>query len=206
MNIERLIADVRDDPYIPEFTKNKAGMQGDGTLSSGKMALSRMCWVLAMEGAISRVNRLMELGVHKQHANRLLMPFQHINTILTGTEFYNFFKLRISPEAQPEMCELATKMADAMDESEPVERNLHMPLTDYMNKETSVARCARVSYGNHAVEREPEEDRLLHDKLLVSGHLSPFEHQATAQDARFYANLRGWSSYRYALEHGNEYP
>ena len=45
----------------------------------------------------------------------------------------------------------------------------------------SVARCARVSYLNHDGSKpNAAKDLALHDMLLASGHMSPFEHQARA--------------------------
>lgn len=48
-----------------------------------------------------------------------------------------------------------------------------------------------------------EADFVLHERLLASRHLSPFEHVATptpfAQDE---ANFRGWEQYRKRVEHG----
>ena len=50
----------------------------------------------------------------------------------------------------------------------------------------SVGRCARVSYLTHEGKRDPQADIDLHDRLLKSGHMSPFEHvarPATPEDA-----------------------
>lgn len=42
----------------------------------------------------------------------------------------------------------------------------------------SIARCARVSYLTHDGKRDLQADLDLYDKLLTSGHMSPFEHVA----------------------------
>lgn len=42
----------------------------------------------------------------------------------------------------------------------------------------SVGRCARVSYLTHDGKRDLDADFELHDRLLGSGHMSPFEHVA----------------------------
>lgn len=42
----------------------------------------------------------------------------------------------------------------------------------------SVGRCARISYLTHEGERDLRADVGLHDSLLSSGHMSPFEHVA----------------------------
>lgn len=48
-----------------------------------------------------------------------------------------------------------------------------------MLKKISVARCARVSYLTHDGKRDIEADLNLYERLLTSGHMSPFEHVAT---------------------------
>lgn len=72
-------------------------------------------------------------------------------------------------------------------------------------KHQSVARCARVSYTRHDAEDTPNKNEALHDRLLESGHMSPFEHQAMA-----YANagayegaFKGWKPYRKFLPNEN---
>jgi thymidylate synthase ThyX len=127
----------------------------------------------------------------------LLEPFQHIKVIVTATEWENFFKLRIHKDAQPEMCQLATHMAFALDDSTPtklIAGEWHLPYVEYeefldehecyveIDKaiKCSVARCARVSYLNHDNSSpDIEKDIALADCLLEAGHMSPFEHQGT---------------------------
>jgi len=47
-----------------------------------------------LETLKSKYQNLIEAGVHKQNANRLLAPFAWTTCILTGTEWENFFELR----------------------------------------------------------------------------------------------------------------
>jgi hypothetical protein len=47
-------------------------------------------------------------------------------------------------------------------------------------RKISVGRCARVSYLTHDGKRDQQADIDLHDRLLTSGHWSPFEHVAEA--------------------------
>lgn len=67
----------------------------------------------------------------------------------------------------------------------------------------ATARCARVSYttvGND-VDFSYEKDIKLHDGLLASGHMSPFEHCAQATgDSQWYGNFNGWKQYRKFVE------
>jgi len=65
----------------------------------------------------------------------------------------------------------------------------------------SVARAARLSYMTFDGEIDYEKDIELHDRLLESKHASPMEHCAQAQDnSDWYANFKGWKSYRKFLE------
>ncbi len=50
----------------------------------------------------------------------------------------------------------------------------------------ATARCARVSYMNFEGKDDYEADIKLHDTLLSSGHMSPFEHCAKAMSEEEY--------------------
>ncbi|MGO9900035.1 MAG: FAD-dependent thymidylate synthase [Solirubrobacteraceae bacterium] len=153
------------------------------------------------------------LNVHKQLANRLLEPFMWHTLIVTATQWSNFFNLRAHPDAQPEMRRVAELMRDAWKHSTPREladSEWHLPLVCEGDEElsidqqvkASVGRCARVSYLTHDGRRDPDADIALHDHLLGSGHLSPFEHVARplASD-EWCGNFRGWRAYRNDLPH-----
>jgi hypothetical protein len=75
----------------------------------------------------------------------------------------------------------------------------------------ATARCARVSYtvvGEDGKESNYENDIKLHDRLLQSGHMSPFEHCARAMKkfkhfdtvAPMSGNFRGWEQYRKMID------
>lgn len=220
--IERRIADVEADPFVPEaFGRNQRGMQAGAALSDDDMQAAKAAWVTAMKLAVEQARALSAAGVHKQWANRLIEPFSWHTVIVTATEWSNFFHLRISEHAQPEIRRAAEAMKAAMDASAPMELDegmWHLPLTREQDWQTvrdprtlaklSVARCARVSYLTHDGRRAPEEDLRLHDQLLANGHLSPFEHAAMVgsdegQDLsinRFFGNFRApWIQYRKML-------
>jgi thymidylate synthase ThyX len=135
--------------------------------------------------------------IHKQHLNRYLEPWMFQKKVVTATEWDNFFNLRLAPDAQPEIQELARCIKQAMEQVKPKELSYtgwHLPYvlnTDtYPNKKgiealltqedaikCSVARCARVSYMNHDnTDPDIEKDLALYDMLLESKHLTPFEH------------------------------
>ena len=92
--LDKMIELVNTNPVEPMWTMNQKGM-------SGVAALKDVCekahteWDLAMQDSIRHVKALQALGIHKQNANRLLEPFQHIKTILTGTDFNNIKPLEV---------------------------------------------------------------------------------------------------------------
>lgn len=200
---------LKNELVFPVWTKEKKGMQGErfNLLESEKDAaiysaaneiLSEM-----FETVSDYVDELNQLGIHHQNANAYLRPFLNINTLVTATEYQNFFDLRLSEHSQPEIFHLALLMKEAMRESVPVRNFLHLPFTDddfLIEKCTqddflvSAARCARISYlskgGNY------KSDLALGRKLWSNKHLSPFEHQAIAREDRMYANFYTWRSYR----------
>lgn len=203
-------------PVFPlEWGRNQPGMQARERVDQSTEMAGKETWNLALTNAVKAARALKDLGVHKQIANRLLEPFSWIKVIVTSTEWTNFFDLRISSEAQPEIRDLAEKMLEALDssEAETVDpKSYHAPyltqeerrslsLIDAMK--VSAARCARVSYLNHeGLEPDLNKDLDLANRLYKDRHASVFEHQARPVDSprgSFVRNLRGWSSLRSEL-------
>jgi thymidylate synthase ThyX len=163
-------------------------------------------------------------GIHKQHANRVLEPYAYHTVIVTGTYWRNFYALRASKMAQPEIQELAIAMARAHMESVPRELDhgdWHLPLvfdedrqevgTDHKGllklARISSARCARVSYLTHDGKRSLDKDFSMADDLQGNGHTSPFEHPATTHDTTgaYFGDYHGnfgseWMQYRKMLK------
>lgn len=203
-------------PYIPaHWYENKRGMAGGAELPAEESQSAYRIVYELRSHALAAAAALAQLHVSKQQANRYLEPFLMIRTLVTATEWTNFFNLRLDREhVQPEMYDLAFAMRAAMDASKPVTRKLHLPyVEDYVSPHgggfgdaaavcTSVARCARVSYlTRHETPTETLKDIELAQRLLRDGHMSPFEHQAVAlEECVPAANFRGWSSLRRAVE------
>ena len=194
--IEKEMERVRNNPATPIYWgKNKPGMQADEELEGIDLQQCINEWFSAAENATYSAEWFRDYNLHKQIANRGLETYQFIDTVVTATEWDNFFELRLDKGAQPEIQELAKCMKEAIDNSNPrslVKRQWHLPYiqwgldSDNYNHELikcSIARCARVSYRNHD-NSEPniEKDIQLYDKLLESKHLSPFEHVATPME------------------------
>lgn len=101
--------------------KNVAGMSSTEELEGIQLESAKALWNEAVNVTKIFSARLAEQGLHKQWANRMTEWFSPIKIVVTATEWDNFFWLRNDPEAaQPEIVELARKMEEAMDSSEPV--------------------------------------------------------------------------------------
>jgi hypothetical protein len=209
--VKKRIEAVLADPFIPEqFGRNQKGMQAQHNIEGEDAARAREIWMSTLNVAALEAQHLDEIGVHKQHANRLLEPFSWHTVVVTATDWDNFFHLRCHPDAQPEFQKIAGMMRDVMKASTPqpvVSYDWHLPYTDLHawfvpgHKHAalvSAARCARVSYLTHDGKQNMEADLALATKLLAAGHMSPFEHPATPMDTatEYYGNFKGWMQYR----------
>lgn len=212
--INVLIDEVLNDPVFFDFVGcNKAGMVADEPLECEQLIKFKEDWYALGELVAHAVKAMSDkYGVHKQTLNRALEPWSRIRTLVTSTDWDNFFKLRLAPDAQPEMQSLAKAMKGAMELSTPVENKKHLPYVlpcefglDFAQK-LSVARCARVSYGRlNGKEMNPSDDINLYERLMISGHMSPFEHVAFAiGDGISFDNYHGWMSLRHVLKNMDE--
>ena len=74
------------------WQKNKPGMQGGDSLEPEEIEDAKNAWRAALYDAITHTSKLsFELGLHKQVANRLLMPFMHMNPLRVG-ELHRSFR------------------------------------------------------------------------------------------------------------------
>lgn len=220
---EKLIEQVLYDPAGPVWWgKNQSGMQAREELVGEDLQRARLKWLAARDEAVSSCQLLHRVGLHKQIANRLLEPWMWITVVISATEYENFFAQRCHPDAQPEIRHVADMMRALYRENRPAELaagEWHLPFVRFedivlspterrsMDEliKLSTARCARVSYLTHDGVRDPSADLGLHDRLVGSGHWSPFEHPAEAMDIEGFAsgNYTGWGQYRkrFPLEH-----
>lgn len=214
----KLIEMVRNEPVVPvHWGQNQAGMVAKTQIDKARADFAKAEWMKAANTAADTAQLLADIGVHKQVVNRILEPFMWAETIITATEWDNFFKLRIADDAQPEIQALAKAIKKAMDESVPIERIFHLPYlredelddngfrTYEQKAKISAARCARVSYLNHNKQMPSvEEDLKLAERLIEAGHMSPFDHQALFNNVEVYRNenrnFRDWKPYRAILE------
>lgn len=218
--VERTINNILNEPWAPlHVYKNCKGMQGKDLASDAEYGAFCKLWDDAKYKAITTAQDMIDKGFHKQHINRILEPFTKIKVIVTATEWDNFFNLRLSPDADPEIHDLAKAILNAMQSGcEYTYINVHKGRTlPYVNFDEmdaiddlriltliSAARCARVSYLNHdGSNPDILKDLTLAKRLIDSGHMTPFEHQCRYSfDTGFQYNLRDFQSARYMLDHG----
>lgn len=211
--VKKMIEMVRNEPAMPvHWGKNQSGMQAGEQLSGKELDLAKAMWLVAARNAADMAEEMNLLGLHKQVANRILEPFQHIHVVVTATEWENFFSLRDHEAAAPEIQAVATSMKMALNSSIPKllkTDEWHLPyvgagervgMSEGLACKVSAARCARVSYLKHDGSTPSiDDDLVLYERLVGSMpiHASPVEHQATPDS---YDHLHGWRNYKY---HGN---
>ncbi len=197
--VHKRIAMIEADPFIPEeFGKNQRGMQASEMVTGTDAESSKQAWLSAIQEAVSHAKILDDIGVHKQHANRLLEPFAWHTALLTATEWENFFNLRTHADAQPEFQKIAKMARELYETNTPTARNYgewHLPYVDddeafdaavlvgndgmVSDREVAMissARCARLSYLTQDGVRDQRKDLDLATSLFKRGHMSPFEH------------------------------
>lgn len=200
---DRMVRMVRENPAMPvKWGSHQPGMQSGDEVDAIARDRAIEVWSHACREAIAHAGALDTLGVHKSISNRLLEPFAHMTTLVTATDWENFFHLRANPAAQPEFQELAYEMLEAYLANTPRTAHAHVPFGDDAPAgsafKVATARCARVSYLRFANDSDLEADIALHDRLAANGHWSPFEHCATALGNKYErsGNFRGWKQYR----------
>ena len=196
----------------PTWTEEKKGMQGSLVTDSDKLFSANAHIEAMYREVLERCKILESLGIHHQDINNYLRPFQNIHTVITATDFENFFNQRLHESTKPDMRRLAWLIYQALEESEPREDDKHLPLMtdfeeglwsyyDYTMREyqlISAARLARISYFKW--QDDPQKDLELAKKLIENQHPSPFEHIAFAQqDDQYYANFKSWKQLRHIL-------
>ena len=204
--IATVLKHIKDAPAAPiHWGRNESGMQANTELTGLDLLAAKSLWDRAMTQSLMYAAELGNLGAHKQIVNRITEPYQHMKTVVTATEWDNWFELRNHNDAQPEIHELAFLMAIDMRNSNPVELELgewHVPyvirravperifyidlngteLTLEQALRISASCCAQVSY--RKTDDSIEKATHVYNRLVSMNpkHSSPFEHQATPID------------------------
>lgn len=233
--VAKMIEQVRENPATPvHWGKNQPGMQAKEELAGENLHGTIVAWEHAALHVAKCALTMNDLGAHKQIVNRILEPFQWMKTVVTATEFDNWFWLRNHTDAQPEIKRLAECMWEALQNSEPFELKpgeWHVPYVQrarvfgkveyvqdeyYIDLEDALAIssscCAQVSY--RKLDDSLEKARDIYSRLVESEpvHASPFEHQATPMKAsvmsfsRTDVNIQGYpSTWEDGITHGDRY-
>lgn len=202
--ITKMINQVLDNPAKPvHWGQNQPGMQAKKELVGRNKEYVENLWNKAADTAADIAEEMDECQAHKQIVNRILEPFQLMKTVLTSTEFDNFFWLRKHEDAQPEIKELAERMYEQLEWNKCLTIELdagdwhtpyyeagywlqddETPLEDALAISSSC--CAQVSY--RLLDDSIEKARKVYQRLVESTpvHASPFEHQATPCDLEFF--------------------
>ena len=206
------------------FGKANKGMQDTGEQHDGKVITrdyemgGQAAWEFAKESAVEISKAFYEAGYHKQVYNRLTDNFQMVKTVISGTEWANFFWLRYHESADPTFAELARCMYEALMASTPqqlmpgewhlpyiiTKRNEYGEIEYWLDESTriseedaliaSAARCAAVSFRN--IDYGMEKCREVFERQLVGGdrkHGSALEHQAKAMQCYEFGEINTYT-------------
>lgn len=112
-----------DNPAMPVYWgKNQSGMTAKEEMNDLEKEAAKGIWLQALKDALSAGKVLSDkagLNGHKQVTNRMTEAWQRMRTVISGTEWANFFWLRNHEAAQPEFQELARVMLEAMQQIQP---------------------------------------------------------------------------------------
>ena len=94
---EKMVKMVEEDPFIPiAWQKDHKGMQGAEYITEPQeVEMAQAAWLFSKDDAVDQAIGLNRQGVTKQLCNRLLEPYMWHTTLITATEFENFFDLRL---------------------------------------------------------------------------------------------------------------
>lgn len=205
--VSAMLDQVRGNPAMPvHFGKNQSGMQDAGVHDAlvewddWEFPIDEI-WEKAGQYAADFSEAISQAGYHKQVANRLLEPYQFMNTIVSMTDIDNFWHLRLHKDADPTFVNLTECMKEAYDQSVPEtvdETDYHLPFIEKMkpdfgvikyfadNEEVtleeaikiSVSLCCQVSY--RKADFSKEKAMKIWDMLVTMNpvHASPLEHVA----------------------------
>jgi thymidylate synthase ThyX len=216
--VKKMLEDVKNNPAMPVFWgKNQSGMQakeeldntekyaevrkdlkyGEGLLITTKKQEAKREWLLARDEMVARVEKLNEIGLHKQIANRLLEPWMNITVIATATDHENFLSLRAHEDTQPEFQDLAYKMLDLYQSKEPnklKEGEWHIPFGDKLDEDRLLVLADKARDLRAFVQAD--------DDKIVQMHADELRKKiSTARCARVsYLNFEGKDDYTKDIE------
>lgn len=198
-----------DNPAMPVWWgKKQSGMQAYEEVDDLTKEAAKAVWIEWSKTSASYAKVLDDMGLHKQITNRGTEAWHRTKTVISGTEWNNFFHLRTHHSTQPEFRELALCMKKAMESVTP--RSIkngewHVPYVDRVFSEdgvryfsdgqelsvedalmVSASCCAQVSYRKS--DTSLAKARSVFERLNIGhesepAHASPCTHQGTPMQA-----------------------
>lgn len=219
--VEKQLERLAESPAFPiSWPCEQPGMQGGTELEGDDLAEAQTLFEQVHAFTLKAVSDYVSAHpdkahrVHKSVTNRLLEPFMWHTVVVSSTEWENFFGLRCSPQAQPEIRVVAEMMRDIYDNSTPKPVALgewHLPYIADEERSSidiqrlrhmSVARCTRVSSLHAGDIKDYEVDLRLFNVLTSATppHASPLEHIATPDRGDDVpGNFDGWLQLRHLM-------
>lgn len=200
--ITKTIEQVSNNPAYPvHWGKNQPGMQAKEELVGEDLDAAKKNWFNQAKYSAEAAEAISSWGAHKQIVNRVLEPFVFMKTVITATEWNNFFYLRDHEDADPTIAELARVMKEAISQVEaevlePGEWHVPYYMGGYWTEGSrgtlaealavSSSCCAQVSF--RLLDTSLEKADKIYDRLVNSKpvHASPFEHQSTPMEGSGY--------------------
>lgn len=203
--IETMLKEIENDIAVPvHWGKNQSGMQAKEELQGEALDDAKYLWGLSARNAVKVSRKLAATGVHKQVANRITEPYQHMKTVMSGTDWKNVFYLRNHKDADPTIALLFKQMQELWENTEELAVDtdeFHTPYVEslmtakggviwreYFNEnheiisvedaiKISASCCAQTSFRKN--DSSADKADMVYDRLVNSKpvHASPFEHQ-----------------------------
>lgn len=225
--VAKQLSRLAESPAWPvSWPREHPGMQGGTELEGDDLDDALTLYHDVFDSVFSKVADYVDSHpdanqrLHKSVLSRLLEPFMYHTVVVSSTEWDNFFGLRASPLAQPEIRLAAEKMRTVYGASTPTPLapgEWHLPYITPQERATvalaqlqqiSVARCARVSSLHAGEMGDYEKDYRLFNTLTSATppHASPLEHVATPCDDPshssshpYHANFLGFHQLRHLV-------
>jgi len=214
---------IASEPVVPIFIgSEKPGMQAGDELQGADREKVVNLILQMRDFCLEKCDEMAKLGAHKSIVNRYVEPWMWMTALYTATEWKNFFRLRVHPDAERHFNLIASMAKEERERSVPTQLKAgewHLPYFDledgieiarrglhhvepHAKQKISAGRCARLSYLTHEGKRDIAEDVKLAQKLIERPddvlHASPLEHVAQASDDPNLRSgpFRGWFQFR----------
>lgn len=130
--VSKRIGQVETTPYRPmRFGKRVKGMGAGDSLAIHHQAVASRNWDAVRLAAVDAARKMADIDLAKEEVNRILEPWALCRTVITATEWANFYAQRTHEKAHPAFRFLARAMYVAARKSVPEKLDYgqwHLPL------------------------------------------------------------------------------